>query len=211
MAERAGRGYTRRVREDRRDELLVAAVKLAREGGLTSITARRLAAEVGVAQGLVTHYFGTVDELLAAAFAFAADAERRELAERVAGDGPLEQLRGLLAAYGAHERDPAALLWLDAWRESARRPAVRDAVVRQMEQDLAELDELVGVGVAAGVFPAAGPHSAMRILALVDGLAANAAVRTGLADSPLDYADVFDFVLRTAETELGLEPGLLDA
>ncbi len=184
-------------------------MKLALEGGLTSITARRVAAEVGVAQGLVSHYFGSVDELLAATFEYAA-ANEREQTNALLPDSPLERLRAMLTLLGSHDHDPIALLWLDAWRESARRPALQRVVVRAMEHDIAELGAIITQGKAAGIFPDAGPHSAMRILALVDGFSASAAVRAGIAGSDLDYEDVLDFVLRTAERELGLPSGALD-
>lgn len=201
--------FTRRSREDRRDELLAASLKLALDGGLTSISARRVAAEVGVAQGLVSHYFRSVDELLAATFAHAAQTDQERINAQLA-DTPLERLRMMLALLGAHDRDPIALLWIDAWRESARRPAVQRVVVSAMERDITDLGAIIAEGKAIGAFPSAGSHSAMRILALIDGFAASAAVRAGIAGSNLDYEDVFDFVLRTAEHELGLAAGVLD-
>ncbi|HEY1105549.1 MAG TPA: TetR family transcriptional regulator [Agromyces sp.] len=200
--------FKRLPREDRRDELLDAAVALAFDDGLGKITARRVAARVGVAQGLVTHYFGSIDELLAAAFERAAEAERDELDPRPSSD-PVADMRRVLGFYVSHDRDPAALLWLDAWRESAHRPAVRQAVIRQMEGDVADLDAIIEAGIASGAFPEASAKSPMRIIALVDGLAANAAVRAGLDEPTLDYANVTDFVFATAERELGLPPGAL--
>ncbi|GLU88026.1 TetR family transcriptional regulator [Agromyces sp. NBRC 114283] len=208
MTRSQGGAYTRRPREDRRDELLDAAVALAFEDGLGKVTARRVAARVGVAQGLVTHYFGSIDELLAAAFERAAEAERDALDPRPSGD-PVADMRRVLGFYVSHDRDPSALLWLDAWRESAHRPAVRQAVVRQMEGDVADLDAIIEAGIASGDFPDASAKTSMRIIALVDGLAANAAVRAGLDEPTIDYANVTDFVFSTSERELGLPPGAL--
>jgi hypothetical protein len=49
------------------------------------------------------------------------------------------------------EHDAAALLWLDAWRECPRRPALQREVVRQMEVDLTDiLDRGIGAGQVAG-------------------------------------------------------------
>ncbi len=200
--------FKRLPREDRRGELLGEAVRIALDEGLTKITARRVAAGAGVAQGLVTHYFHSVDELLAATFEWVAERERDALEAHASSD-PVEHLRRLLAYYVSQDRDAAALLWLDAWRESATRPAVRAAVIRQMERDVADFDAIISTGLAAGVFPRATHKSAMRILAMLDGLSANAAVRAGLAESALDYANVTDFVLSTAERELGLSEGAL--
>lgn len=200
--------FKRLPRADRREELLAEAERLALSEGLTKITARRVAAGVGVAQGLVTHYFGSVDELLAAAFERFAERERAALGG-VDPAEPLAHMRHLLSAYVSNDRDAAALLWLDAWRESATRPAVRAAVVRQMERDVSDFNAIISRGIATGVFPAASSKTAMRILALIDALSANAAVRTGIAESTLDYENVADFVLSTAERELGLADGAL--
>lgn len=183
-------------------------MNLALTSGLTSITARRVAADVGVAQGLVTHYFRSVDELLAGAFEYAVEKDRSGLLDRLP-EGPLERIRVMIAHYCSQERDAISLLWLDAWRESVRRPLMQQAVIRQMERDLTEWGAVIVEGKDRGIFPAAGEKSAMRILSLIDGLAANAAVRAGVSGSTLDYVDAFEFVTHTSELELGLPRGIL--
>jgi len=200
--------FRRLPREDRRAELLRAAVELAFEDGLGRVTARRIAARVDVAQGLVTHYFKSVDGILAAVFEFVAERERDTVDALATGD-PLETFRRQLSFYVSPDRDPAALLWLDAWRESAHRPILRQAVIRQMELDVADLTSLIATGRARGAFPDSSESSAMRILALLDGLAANAAVRAGLSEPILDYANATSFIISTIERELGAPPGAL--
>lgn len=188
--------------------MLEVAIALAGEDGLARITARRIASRSGVAQGLVTHYFGTIDALMAAAFERVAERDRPDWGGQAATE-PLEQLRVLLSYSLSRERDPEALLWLDAWRESAHRPALREAVVRQMEMDIQELDAIVRRGKEMGQFPRASSESAMRILALIDGLAANAAVRASLQDSLLNYENAIEFVYAVIEQELGVSAGTL--
>ena len=60
-----------------------------------------------------------------------------------------------------------------------------------------------------GQFPRASSESAMRILALIDGLAANAAVRASLQDSLLNYENAIEFVYAVIEQELGVSAGTL--
>ena len=192
--------------EERRSELLQCAVDLALESGLARVTARRVAQRAGVAQGLVTHHFGSIDSLIAATFEHVAAADRPMLSP---GETPLESVQRLIGYWLSHGRDAEAILWLDAWRESAHRPAVRQAVVKQMERDIAELGALIERGIATGEFPRATTSTAMRVLALIDGLSANAAVRAGLEEPLLDYDNATAFIRTVIESELGVRPGVL--
>ncbi|GAA1788380.1 TetR/AcrR family transcriptional regulator [Leucobacter iarius] len=200
--------FRRLSREERRTELLRAAVALAFEDGLARVTARRIAARVEVAQGLITHYFKSVDGVLVAVFEAVAEGER-EAVEALSCDDPVEELRRQISFYLSPDRDPTALLWLDAWRESPHRPLLREAVIRQMELDVRSLSALLERGKAWGAFPGSSERSALRILALLDGLSANAAVRAGLSGAVVDYSDAADFVIATIERELGLASGAL--
>lgn len=49
--------------DDRRDQILTAAVKLAEEHGYSKITRDQIAAAAGCAPGLVSHYFATMPQL----------------------------------------------------------------------------------------------------------------------------------------------------
>jgi BetI-type transcriptional repressor, C-terminal len=110
------------------------------------------------------------------------------------------------------DHDAAALLWLDAWRECPRRPALQREVVRQMELDLADLTDILDRGVGAGQFTSDDTATAaLRILAMIDGMFAQSAVRTAIADTVfLNYPVVAEMLLRTTEHELGLEAGVLE-
>jgi DNA-binding transcriptional regulator YbjK len=209
----AASGSRRKPPEMRRAEIAQAAGRLAEAEGLAQVTAKRVADVVGVYPGLVNHYFRTADDLVAAAFA-AANAHRRELqaatiAEVV--DGPTTQLRMYLHANVSADHDSIALLWLDAWRECRRRPTLQHEVIRQMEMDIADLTDLLAGGVAAGEFATGDcAASAMRILAMLDGTFGQSAVRTAIAGTSLvNYPIVTEMLLRTTETELGLESGVL--
>jgi AcrR family transcriptional regulator len=54
--------------ETRRTQLLDTALELFAERGVENVSMKDLAAEAQVAQGLIYHYFGSKDELLAAVF-----------------------------------------------------------------------------------------------------------------------------------------------
>jgi AcrR family transcriptional regulator len=92
------------------------------------VTAKRVAAELGVFSGLVSHYFATADELVATAFAHAAANEREQIFGRaVLADRPVDRMRRLLNAWLHRDRDPVSLLWLDGWQASRRRPRCRSS------------------------------------------------------------------------------------
>lgn len=191
---------------ERRREIVAAASLVAVGEGLERVTAKRVAEELGVVPGLVNHYFGSVDDLVAAAFGHAAEAERAVVYGAVsAGAGPIDELNSLLAAFLQPDRDLVSLLWLDAWQASRRRPALLAEVVRQMEADTTQLSMLIRRGIESGHFVTVDAAStALRIMALIDGLSIQAATR-----AQIDYSVVADLVLSTIQSELGLAPGEL--
>ncbi|WP_449341177.1 TetR family transcriptional regulator, partial [Streptomyces canarius] len=68
----------KRVRKDpaaRRAEIVAAAAAVALTEGLECVTLRRIAEELDVRPGLISHYFPSVEDLVAEAFADAATAE----------------------------------------------------------------------------------------------------------------------------------------
>lgn len=54
---------TREQPEIRKEQILLAALKTAKKHGLNGCTRRRVAAAAGVSEGLVSHYFRTMDAL----------------------------------------------------------------------------------------------------------------------------------------------------
>ena len=194
----------RKPPEERRAEILGTASALASAEGLESLTLRRVADELGVYPGLVSHYFQTVDELVVAAFRHAVSTESAECyAAAAEGPTPLDRLRALLASLIGHERDGVSLLWLDAWSAFRHRAGLAAEVNRQMAVDKQRLGDLIADGVVEGQFHTADPTaSAARIYAVVDGLAVLAAV-----GPDVDYTAVRDLVFTNAERELGVAAG----
>lgn len=189
---------------ERRQEIVAAASRVAVGEGLERVTAKRVAAELGVVPGLINHYFGSVDDLVAAAFGHAAAAERAIVFGIVSpGTQADDELKRLLAAFLQPGRDPVSLLWLDAWQASRRRPALLTEVVRQMEADTAQLAMLIGRGIESGQFTSVDATStALWIMALIDGLSIQAATR-----AQIDYSVVAEMIVSTIQLKLGLAPG----
>jgi AcrR family transcriptional regulator len=196
----------RKPASERLAEIIETAAAVAVAEGLDRVTAKRVAAELGVFPGLVSHYFASADELVAAAFAHAAAAERKQnFGLALQADRPVDRIRRLLGFWLHQDRDPVSLLWLDAWQASRRRPALLTEVGRQMNADLDRLAAVIADGIAAGDFSIDRPgEPALQILSLVDGLSVQAATR-----QTLDYAPVGAMVIATTERLLALPPGAL--
>ena len=109
----------------RREEIIAAALRVAATKGMGSTTVRDVATEMGTSSGLIHHYFASMDDVLAAAFeeAAGADLAGTQAAMR-AGNGAADRLAAFFASYTRHDEFSAFQLWLDAWAEARRRPAL---------------------------------------------------------------------------------------
>ena len=192
---------------ERREAIIAAALQVMIVKGLASTTVRDVAEAMGTSSGLIHHYFTSMDDLLAAAFERAAGEDLRGIQESMAGgEGALARLRIFFDNYTRADQDWAFQLWLDAWAEAGRRPAVRATSQRL---NIAWQQVLVGcirAGVAEGVLRCADPEAAgWRILSLLDGLALQAVAHR----VAIDREDVVSWSVAHAETELGLPSGTL--
>jgi AcrR family transcriptional regulator len=190
----------RKAPAQRRAEVIEAAAAIAVRDGLDKVTAKRVAAAIGVRAGLVDHYF-TADQLVAAAFALAAAAESDGIFEEAAAlPDPAGQVRHLLDACLGPSGDPISLLWLDAWQASRHRPALRAEVTALMTKDHDRLAVIIQAGVDQGQFACADPAvAAVQIFSLIDGLSVQSAIR-----STLEYTHGQALVAVVTETILGV-------
>jgi AcrR family transcriptional regulator len=192
---------------DRRDAIVAAALAVARVKGLAATTVRDVAMEMGTSSGLIHHYFESMDDVLAAAFSRVAEADLdRSATEMAAADGPRDALAAFFRTYAPADSDWAFQLWLDAWAEAARRPAIQ-ATSRRMNlawQGL--LEKTIRAGIGTGEFTSPDPAAAAwRILSLVDGLSLQVVAHA----TTIGRDDVERWAAAAAELELGLPAGAL--
>jgi AcrR family transcriptional regulator len=192
---------------DRRAAIVAAALAVARRKGLAATTVRDVAAEMGTSSGLIHHYFASMDEVLAAAFARVGEADLERTVEQMTGAGtPVAALAAFFRTYAPADADWAFQLWLDAWAEAARRPAIQATSRRLNLAWQALLEGTIQSGVETGSFVAADPGAAAwRILSLVDGLALQVVAH----GTTIGRADVERWASRAAELELDLPQGTL--
>lgn len=193
--------------EARRDAIVAAALAVARRKGLAATTVRDVAAEMGTSSGLVHHYFGSMDEVLAAAFELVAEEDLRQTAASMAAAPyPADALVRFFRAYAPAEADPAFQLWLDAWSEASRRPAIQATSRRLNLRWHALLEDTIRRGIGTARFRCHDPSgAAWRILSLVDGLALQIVAH----GTTISRADAFAWAAAASERELGLPPGSL--
>ena len=198
----------KRMTPDQRREAIVAAtIDVARRKGLASTTVRDVAAEMGTSSGLIHHYFASMDDVLAAAFEVVASQDLG-LSERLMAEAesPVEALRIFFRTYTPSDKDWAFQLWLDAWAEAARRPAIQATSRRLNLEWQALLERTIEAGVRSGAFVCRDPDAAAwRILSLLDGLALQVVAH----GTTISRQDVVAWSTASAERELGLAPGTL--
>lgn len=195
--------------DQRREAIVDAALSVAVRKGLASTTVRDVAAAMGTSSGLIHHYFASMDDVLAAAFERVASEDLAISTEAMAAAaGPVEALRVFFRTYTPADKDRAFQLWLDAWAEARRRPAIRATSRRLNLAWQGLLESTIRDGVAAGVMTCADPGaSAWRILSLLDGLALQVVAH----GTTISRADVVAWAAGAAEVELGLRPGTIAA
>ena len=118
-------------KDERREEILQAAMRVALVEGLSAMTVRRIAAEAGVATGQVHHHFTSGGELKSLAFVRLI---RELLDAEVAGENVSwrERLRAMLGSdEGGFE--PYIRLWRGAQILASRNHDIKGAYVLTME------------------------------------------------------------------------------
>jgi AcrR family transcriptional regulator len=191
----------------RREAIVAAALEVAVRKGLASTTVRDVAAEMGTSSGLIHHYFDSMDDVLAAAFEQVARQDLGLSADAMAAAGsPVEALAVFFRTYTPVDKDWSFQLWLDAWAEAARRPALQATSRRLNLEWQALLERTIRAGVADGSFRCADPAgAAWRILSLLDGLALQVIAH----GTTISRDDVQAWAVAAAEGELGLTAGAL--
>ncbi|MFJ4871684.1 TetR/AcrR family transcriptional regulator [Streptomyces sp. NPDC088757] len=206
MSSSVERKRVRKTPEARRAEIVETAAGVALTEGLECVTLRRIAEELAVRPGLISHYFPSAEELVAEAFAVASTGELDSLlpAERPYGT-PAQYLARYFALSAGEAYDDISRLWINARHLSRYRPVLRDRVAEQERASDDRLEGLVREGVERGEFRTDDPRTAaIQILVVLDGLGAHA--NTDRTDRP---EAVTRMAVTTAERALGLAAGTL--
>jgi AcrR family transcriptional regulator len=193
--------------EVRREEILDAAVREITGRGVAATRVADVARALSVSPALVFYHFKTKDQLLAAAFEYAAQRDLDRLAHVLARKGSARvRLAAVLRLYQPSGASPSWALWVDGWAAALHSADLRRASRRL---DLRWKDAIVGLigeGVAAGEFDCPDPRAAAwRITALIDGLSVQLTVHRGA----ISRRHAADLTRQQAARELGLDAAAL--
>jgi len=194
--------------EQRREQILRAALEVIVERGYADTRIADVAERAGTSPALVIYYFKTRDQLLTEAIGYSEDAwyafgvQQLEAIPTAAG-----QLTELIAMTCLPDTDPAPrsewLLWLDLWALSPRNAGVA-AVRRKFDERWRQaIRTIVLAGQEAGEFsPVDADDFAVTLSALLDGIA----VQIALEDPDVQPSRAYDLAIRFAAGQLGFEP-----
>jgi AcrR family transcriptional regulator len=193
--------------EQRRDQMLRAALDVIVERGYADTRIADVAERAGTSPALVIYYFKTRDQLLTEAIRYSEDHWYAEGVRRMADIGTAAgRLAEIIAMTCLPETDPEPrsywLLWLDLWALSPRNAGV--AAVRQKfdERWRESILSIVQAGQEAGEFSVADPEDfTITLSALLDGLA----VQIALDDADVPPRRAYDLAMRYVSTSLGFE------
>jgi len=116
-------------------------------------------------------------------------------------------LSAFFAAYTRLDEYSSFQLWLDAWAEARRRPALGATSQRHNVAWQQLIVTTIARGMEDGSMSCDDPDAtAWRVLSLLDGLSMQLAAHPGLIERKV----VFDWAMTSLEREIGLEPGTLE-
>jgi AcrR family transcriptional regulator len=183
-AERAVSGVAARQSvQVRREEILRATVTQITQRGFANTRVTDVANSLNISSALIFYHFESKNRLLSEAFSYAAERDLQQLDRiRASQLSALRRLQRILSLYGPGSGPGQAWpLWIDAWATALRVPELQ-AVSRRLDVHWKDIvAAVIAEGVEGGEFRCPDPvAAAWRITALVDGLAVQATVHTGV-------------------------------
>lgn len=193
---------------ERRKEILEVTCEVVIDRGFAATRIADVAKRLGISSSLVHYHFDSKEQLLAEAFAHYARKELAELeADIESAPTSVEQLdRALVNSVPEGSDDMEWMLWIDGWGEALRNPMMRTISQELDEQSARVLEQVIRLGVERGEFACGDPAAAaLRLTAVIDGLAVQFAAHEGV----MDREQLIDHVRTLAAWEVGLEPDAL--
>jgi AcrR family transcriptional regulator len=145
---------TRLEPDQRRREILAAARRLFSERGFSAVSTSEIAAEAGVARGLINHYFGTKRELYLEVVREMVRFRSQPVPEYRSGDTPESRLGESIERWlDMVERNREAWLAAVGAEGLGRDPEIEGVLDDAREEATARLIEVLGLGPAAEAPP----------------------------------------------------------
>ena len=189
--------------EERRAEILEVTCQVVIERGFAGTRISDVAKRLDVSSSLIHYHFDSKEQLLAEAFAHYAQNDLAEMEGEIASvPTAIAQLDRLIQNMVPEGSDDLEwMLWIDGWGEALRNPMMKKISQQLDEQTTDLLERVLEAGVSSGEFICTSPESsAIRLTALVDGLAIQFAAHDGM----MDRRKLIDHVRTVAAAEVGL-------
>jgi AcrR family transcriptional regulator len=186
--------------EQRRTQILRAALGVISERGYADTRIADVAEVVGISPALVIYYFKTKEQLLTEAMRYYDDnwysVGQRQLAAQPTAAGRLQEIVAMMLLPD-HDPEPefSWQLWLDFWAQAARNPEVGSVRQKSDERWRSMIRSLVLAGQESGEFRDVEPQSfAIRLSTLLDGLTIQIALQDPVVDPAVAYRLTMQFV-----------------
>ena len=168
---------------ERRNEILETTCAVVIERGFAGTRIADVAKRLEVSSSLIHYHFDSKEQLLAEAFDYYANKDVAEMEGEI-HNAPtaLGKLERVIQNYVPEGSDDVEwMLWIDGWGEALRNPMMKKISQQLDEQSTELLARIIRNGVESGEFTCPDPTaSAMRLTALVDGLAVQFAAHDGM-------------------------------
>lgn len=205
----AGATQPAAIAEGRPLQIVRETVRLIAAHGFHSVRVADIAEACETSTAAIHYHFPGRAELLEAAVRFCMDEDIARRAEHTAeaadAADELRQLIGLQTPRTAQQRQQW-LVWLDLWAESVRSTAIGRVQVHYYRQWRTTVADVIRRGIAQGVFREVDPEfSALRLTALIDGLAAQVLAAASYGSPPSDGTgpdDMHAALITHIDTEL---------
>src|SRR6201995_5739436 len=193
--------------EQRRAQMLRAALDVIVERGYSDTRIADVAERTGTSPALFIYYFKTRDQLLTEAIRYSEDTWYAEYLRRMekipTAAGRLTELIGMNFLPGT-DPEPHSfwLLWLDLWALSPRSPGVAAVREKSDERWREAISSIVLAGQESGEFaPVDADDFTIMLSALLDGFA----VQIALEDATVPAQRTYDLARRFASGQLGFD------
>ncbi|MFE9387515.1 TetR family transcriptional regulator C-terminal domain-containing protein [Streptomyces sp. NPDC007025] len=190
-------------------QIVRETVRLIAEHGFHAVRVADIAAACDTSTAAIHYHFPGRAELLEAAVRWCMDEDTASRATRISETGATEDAAAELAELLAlqtprtEQQRRQWLVWLDLWAEAARSTAIGRLHVEYYRQWRTTVADVVRRGIAQGVFRAVDPESsALRLTALVDGLASQVLASAAGTEDGTGPDDMHAALLAYVRTEL---------
>jgi AcrR family transcriptional regulator len=163
------------IRDERREQLLKAALKVFARRGLAAAKISDIASAAGLSHGLVYHYFSSKDEIFTVLVERALDSSAQLTAYAAHMPGtPLDRIRWMTETILSHRNEEASyffLIVLQAFTSDAVPEAVKRLVEQKSLLPTRQLIPILEAGQAAGEIAQGNPEQlAVLYFCIIQGL-----------------------------------------